>query len=750
MVSVECTWHTRQGRAIIGAILVVFALWPGPAAGQVGGFRLPAITGFDIVAQLQTAQAPLGPGALTLPPPGGLAVLRTPYALYGNPVVDFSGDFIHRSPANNNDGFYQTLITGDLFYMNARLSMVGGDNPLAALFGDIDPDADDAPTFFFTDDGDLTADIRLEFNRRDPNRNLFPEFQNINRLGLTEIVIGDITAPTIPVLAVQIEGRGILISSFPLDMATDLDRHTLRGDLPPGWSVELFRGNAMLGTAVPDPNGRYEFSAMPLLSGDNRFRVEFYGPQGQRRTEFINVPTGLGPANGPPRSFRLSFSEDNTRVFRFADNQQDGRPRLLAEYEERLLPNFTLRGVATSLELPDGDRDDTFGLGGRTQLAGQLLRFDAFDDMNSGWGYQAGIQGSLFDIDYAVEHTRGYGLESEPLGVFDPPQFPPYERITEIRLDKVIPEIGMAPEITVNLSYINQIDTEGFFERISSFGVATNFGETFITHDLLIIESGDPFTAIPTDMSGTAFVTSNLQRGPGFTGDFLETIHLTGTLDYTLQPERLISGFGFTSETFLPDNWSARFNVTREINPVSSTILEPGLSRDFATFTVGASGKFVNDGEQTFMLSMTFGAGVDPRTGHVVSQPLRFADQGVVSVRAFIDANANNRFDIGETAIPGMPFRADLQPELLGFATDAQGIAFVTGLPTFQEVVIAVDVSVLPGFAVPASLTGVAMVPRPGVITTVDLPVVPLIGMGSGTPNALAQAGTIPFLQALR
>ena len=76
-----------------------------------------------------------------------------------------------------------------------------------------------------------------------------------------------------------------LVSNRPLDQPTSFDRHTFRGDLPPGWDVTLYYNDALVGYQTPRADGQYAFDDLPLSFGPNEFRLVFNGPLGQVRVE---------------------------------------------------------------------------------------------------------------------------------------------------------------------------------------------------------------------------------------------------------------------------------------------------------------------------------------------------------------------------------------------------------------------------------------------------------------------------------
>ena len=68
----------------------------------------------------------------------------------------------------------------------------------------------------------------------------------------------------------------------------------LRGILPSGYEVELYRNDILVGSIARAANDQYEFLEVPVDYGLNVFRLVFYGPQGQRREEVRRITVGDG------------------------------------------------------------------------------------------------------------------------------------------------------------------------------------------------------------------------------------------------------------------------------------------------------------------------------------------------------------------------------------------------------------------------------------------------------------------------
>ena len=165
---------------------------------------------------------------------------------------------------------------------------------------------------------------RLSFARRSPDASLF------GPLHLREIQLFNLISPQIPLITNGQDGRGFMISSYPLIQPGTFENQNFEGNLPAGWEVDLYRNDILIDRQINTPNGRYAFMSIPLLYGRNIFRLTFFGPQGQRRDEYqtFNIsPEMIEPGT---HDFRLSLSQLNT-----------GPQRFSFQYAENISRNFT-------------------------------------------------------------------------------------------------------------------------------------------------------------------------------------------------------------------------------------------------------------------------------------------------------------------------------------------------------------------------------------------------------------------------
>ncbi len=761
-----CFWHTRVYRRLLAAAFAVAcATWPLAATGQstqilgpifapqpaqTNTYRQPYQTQYQPYYEPQNEpfyqpplyQPPLYQPIVTpqvvqfSPPPpvpsGLFPRVTTPYRLIAPPFVDFSATGTHND--FGNDGSYQARFTGDFLYMSADLFLEGSDGSGFSFF-DI---------FGGGSRPDLISDARITLGRQDPRRRVFSEIPLIGRLGISEITFGDIFTPSIPMLTSEVEGRGFIVSSFPLDSGLDFDTRTLRGVLPQGWTVELFRNGVVLGTRDSRGDGRYEFLDVPLLLEDNNFRLEFFGPQGQRRTEELTVPGLPNFLLSGKNFFRVAYNQENVRVFPFADTRQVGPARLVVEYERMINRFLTVKGNVTSIELSDDERHLTYGIGLRGTMGDTSLEITHVDDRQSGRGMQGTFRTDIFGLDLSVEHGRYFQLESETLGVENNFFIPVLERVTTLRVNGSLPTFGMIPEISYSAMHKFDRADDGSVGTETNFNTSTAIGDLFLSHGLSAFGFNDPFFGpSQTSINGNLFATSSLPLGPGITESFLSDIRLSGSLSYNLQPVRKLSFVDITAETLLFENWAAEIQVGRSFSPAGATTWSPSVSRNFGMFAFSANAEVIDENDEqdiTIGLGLSFGAARDPRSGKIVSEPGNVASGGAVSIRVFVDNNTNGRFDAGEPTLPGIGFDPSFSFQLANASTDAQGTAFITNLPTFQELVIALDPRTFTDTSLQPAAQGVRIVPRPGVVTLVDLPFSPARGFtpsDPATPNQI-------------
>jgi len=99
--------------------------------------------------------------------------------------------------------------------------------------------------------------------------------------------MGNILIPTAELIGGPSGGQGFYITNRD-QFLINFGQREFEGNLRPDWEVELYVNDSLFGRQSANQAGRYRFQNVPVIYGDNNFRLEFYGPLGERKTEYIN------------------------------------------------------------------------------------------------------------------------------------------------------------------------------------------------------------------------------------------------------------------------------------------------------------------------------------------------------------------------------------------------------------------------------------------------------------------------------
>ena len=609
----------------------------------------------------------------------------TPYRLWDWPIVDTNIVFQFRKDefASTRDARYNTIINGDLLFMDSSLFLAG------ALVGE---------------NQNKLSSARLTLGRKDPDGELF------GPLGLTAFSLGDVFSPQLPLVTGSRGGRGVTLSSFPLTRASEFDRTTLRGDLPLGWEVELYRNEVLLDfQSEPDETGRYEFVDVPLLFGNNIIRLTFYGPQGQTREEVQTFLVGAGLVPPGEQSFRIGFVQEDEDLIPIEDESFRGeaetRNRFVAEYERGLTRRFSVGASFASFPI-DEKRRSFVSLGGRATLFGAFTRLDVSRDSEGGTAVQLNGQSNILGLNILSEHAEIFGLVSDRFAESDDSVV----RRSRTRIDGAIPALWLVPRMPFSLSTrveqrkLGRKDID-IANRLSLFMAGVALSNTLnLAHSR---GGGAPST---TAANGSFLANSRW-----------DNLSLRGNLSYAVHPLFELNNVSATADYRFTRDLSARFTVNRALVGEQVTSLSAGLNTILRNVAIGVNTTIDDTGNLAASLNLSFSLGREPRTSGLIVAPRGAASGGAVAARVFLDRNQNRRFDEGDEPLQGVRFKGARR----GVETDENGVAFISGLGSYAPRPLSIDTGSLEDpFWVP-TVEGYEIVPRPGKIVELEFPVSP-------------------------
>ncbi len=598
--------------------------------------------------------------------------LEVPYRLFDGPFIDQTLR-LRRQPRAGGGGTnglqFSTYATGDVLFMEAN-GFVSG-----------------------TEEG--IADSRFSLGRKDPEANL------LGFLHAREVTIGDVFHPGVDLVAQPSSGPGFLVSNFPLQLPALFDRQSFRGDLPPGWEVELYRGDELLAYSQSRPDGLYEFLDVPLLFGLNLFRLEFYGPQGQQRTE--TKTNNVGETLTPPGQlyYRLAGDDPGARLLGTAP--AGAKPRASFELSGGLSRNLSVSGSVSTLELADGRH--VYGKAGlRGYWSWLFSNIDFAADRAGGSVIQGTLQSRLGAFGFFLQHAELHNFVGERF----PAAAGSLRSRSTLRLNSAIPETFL-PRIPVIIEV-----RQNRFESGESTSDVTARLSTFSRG--LSVSNQVSWNRT----SGGVATSDDRAFGQLLVSKFLQRFALRGQIEYDLKPTRELTAVAVTAESRAVNGFLVSTGLNRAIRS-GQTRYFVGANKLEGAFGFGVTAEYSSPGGFGASVALSIGIGHDSRNGKWHTQARALAGAGAASARAFLDANGNRRMDPGERPIPGAGFL--LSGSGSSSRTGEDGEVFIPNLSAYQPLDLAPATSTLEDPYWKPALDGVRFVPRPGRVAVVDFPI---------------------------
>jgi hypothetical protein len=530
---------------------------------------------------------------------------------------------------------------------------------------------------------DPSSGLRLTLGRNDPDAGL------LGPLHARTALFGSVTVPGVDnISASSATGDGIALSNRPLNQPTSFDRHTLQGDLPPGWDVELYYNEALVGFQQSRPDGKYNFRDQPLAYGPNDFRLVFHGPLGQLRVE------------------RQSFLLEESAVPRgqlfydvAAHRDQYGRPRALAQFEWGLGDHLNATGGWQRVPLSDGREQGYANLGLRGYLSSFILSGDLARADDGGRLAQLSLKTRLGNVALSASRARLDGFTSE----FFVPSADPVRTRDELRADGAVMSGG---DTFFPLSLEVQRDT--LASRKENLSVQ---GRVSAYHDGTAVSNALRWQSL----GGVTVADGLLQVSRRVAG-----IGLTGQLQYLLKPVGELGSAAISADRYLADGYLVNLGLARLFD-TREYRLSGALNKSLGSFGLGVNGFYSSRHAYGAGLQFFMATGLEPHHARVMTEAQPMANLGSASIRVYLDKDLNGKMDGADEPIKGVGFTVNGGNQMV--RTDADGIAYIPRLPAHQNVDLAIDPNTLEDPQWQPQVKGVRIVPRPGTVTQVDFAV---------------------------
>lgn len=585
-----------------------------------------------------------------------------PYRLLDMPFIDqtFATQWRQRQDSSQTDSSYTAFITGDLLGMEAAL-------------------------FFSQGTGDESADMRATLARHDPGGQL------LGPLHARSLRLGSQSSPGVDHIARGRQGEGLSLSNRPLTRPSRFDSQTFTGDLPPGWDVELYYNDALVGFQQANGDNRYRFEEQPLSYGRNDFRLVFNGPLGQRRIEKASF--SLDQSMVRPGEFQYSVSEHR---------DEDGQPRSLVQFDLGLARALSASAGfvrAPKAGTPQGETEQFTTVGLRTFWQSMSLNADYVQAREGGSLVELGLQTRLGGVAVDASRTELNGFSSEIFPAFTDPTV----RRDQMRLSGAIP-LGSRSRLPVSLEARRDERASGMHDSEVNARISAYLLRTAITNTLRWREFDQNRHSSGTLQLSRRVRNTSIRSQANYTlGDTGEMTSMAVNLDHNLHHGYRIS-LG-ASHSFMGHK----------------TTYSSGFSKSLGRFGLQVNGSYTDPADIALGARLFVAMGRDPRRAdwHYDARPV--ANSGAASVRLFLDENHNGVRDSGEPPLQGVGFNVNGARHQARTGDD--GIAHIDRLQVKQFVDIGVDTATLMDPQWQPQVKGKRLVPRPGRVALLDLPV---------------------------
>ena len=555
----------------------------------------------------------------------------------------------------------------------------------------------------------LTASL-ITLGRQDPDAKL------LGPLAATAFSAGDVSTVSLPLGLRSVTGRGFVATNTPAEAVSVFEQIDLRGVLPDGYEVELYRNDILVGSTRNAVNGQYEFLQVPVDFGLNIFRLVFFGPQGQRSEEVRRISVGDGRLPQGKLVYRFGAAQKDENLLgvrppNYIAPRDRGNWRASAEIAYGLSPDVTAIVSGGWFEPLDSTERWLASAGIRTGLGGYAIKADVAAQSGNAYAFSGGVGGQIGASAFTFTHTEFSGDfidETANVGGAG------LRRTTELDFNTVInlggATGGLALPVTSRIRHFETQD--GRAQTDAALRTSARFSGLMASNTLEYSRTGLAGATTQSRIFGNfdlASVGRSKTRG-------------RLSLGYRISPDPEVTTAALEIDHALDKDTAIRGSVGYAFETRSTQI---GLSavRDFDRFRLAVDGNYgFQDKSYSIGLRLGMSIGHDPlRGGLFIARP-GLSSGGAVSARAFRDLDGDGLFGAGDTPLPDVDIVAFNQ----AVPTDSKGIGRLGRLGSGRAVGLQVDPSSLPDIDLVPAAEGMEIVPRPGRIHTAQFPIIAL------------------------
>lgn len=540
---------------------------------------------------------------------------------------------------------------------------------------------------------DGLSNVRLSFNKESEEAGLLGPFN------ATQYEFGDITP--VQTFAGSTGGisRGFKFSNKDIKQNNNNRNMTFSGNIQPGWDIELYRNNILIGRQLSSTEGRYDFKDVPLLFGNNTFDLIFYGPQGQVKKETQEVYVDSTAMGATESYYEFSTVQQNKQLFNVSDIENTEPTGWLStlNYRHGISDLLSLNGSLEYLLDDEGDNEQRYALGADFTLLERFL-FNADFSINekshtaTSLGSRTQFAGHSFNLTYdrvtGDNDTLSQEIYFDMVGKLFSTSFP-VDYQNSLKNSRKTDEYGFK---TTDNYFNNQIVLPFKHAKISNY---LSYYMPSLTEDYA---------------SGSARLQTAF--GPMFS---------RFSAGYDIYPESKFHNYQVNLSMPITGSLQSDLDFNYDIESKRyNSLLSFYWQNKF--LNLNSTLNYDSDGNWTVGLNTRFSFSYEPTSGQFLLSNNSFAKSGSLLVRVFEDDNLNGQYDEGERLVEGVKTKA-LQSHRTEH-TNEDGVAVFQSLSKGKRTDIVIDQATLDEpFIIPAT-PGVSITPRKGFMEIIDIPLV--------------------------
>lgn len=584
----------------------------------------------------------------------------TPYQLLGPHITKLRMGYstVRQTPDSDAEFAtnYATLSRGDLGWMTSTLSLAG-------------------------QSGDSFTGARLKLERT--------AFDG--PLGVNHVELGDVDAGGFRGFLLRGSGGGSEQGG-----RFDNESVSLEGSQLPDWDVELYQNDQLIMTQTTGQDGRYLFEDVPLLFGENRFELRFFGPYGEieSREEFHFL--GVGMLEPGRISYEAAAVQNGRTVFGVNDSDGEGDRGsgiYTGNFNLGLSRNLTVGAGIRSLEVNGGRfASSNVGIGLSTsRLYGSLRYFDTPDSQNS---VSTSLRTQLGGTSLNLGYTRFF---DDPV-LADSPQ--------KWRTNMDITSYVFAVPIKLDVETQEQEDSTQLDAVLGTTKPLLGFGR---------LSSSLWYGSDEERLNGSTTRTSQTGGQSSF-HTVIKPWAFRLSASYSFKPETELLEFTADSSLRIERDLTLDLNI-RQDPTTDTTYYGGGINWHLDQVAINARVSYDSNERWVGLITLSTALVHQPGTLRPRLDSRASVDAGSVEVRVFEGANGAEVKPHAGVGVNGVQAWRKA-------TTDENGVAYLSRMPAHRQVDIEIDESTLPDSELRSKNPGISIISRPGSYAVVDFPVV--------------------------